>query len=271
MHKSTLQPFRFARLGRLAPFVATGILAGPASGGAQVIFEEHVISTTAFAARSVYATDVDGDGDTDVLSASRTTTRSPGTRTTAARRPHSPSGSSRRRPTCSARSMRRTWTGTGTPTCSRPLYGRHDRLVRERRRLTTRVHRSGSSRRRPTVLGRSMRRTWTGTGTPTCSRPLLDDKIAWYENDGGLPPAFTERIISTTADGASRSMRRTWTGTGTPTCSRPLGTTTRSPGTRTTAAAARVHRADHLDDGRQPVGLCDGRGRGRGHRRALGL
>ncbi len=29
-----------------------------------------------------------------------------------------------------------------------------------------------------------------------------DNKIAWYENDGGLPPAFTERVISTTAAGA---------------------------------------------------------------------
>ena len=28
------------------------------------------------------------------------------------------------------------------------------------------------------------------------------DKIAWYENDGGSPPTFTERVISTTADGA---------------------------------------------------------------------
>ena len=39
---------------------------------------------------SVFAADVDGDGDIDVLSASRVTTRSPGTRTTAARtsRPH---------------------------------------------------------------------------------------------------------------------------------------------------------------------------------------
>ena len=36
-------------------------------------------------ATSVFAADVDGDGDTDVLSASSTTTRSPGTRTTAAR------------------------------------------------------------------------------------------------------------------------------------------------------------------------------------------
>ncbi len=44
----------------------TGAL--PARGG-EVPFTEHVISTAADNARSVFATDVDGDGDIDVLSA----------------------------------------------------------------------------------------------------------------------------------------------------------------------------------------------------------
>ncbi len=39
--------------------------------GVEVPFPERVISTTADSAHSVFATDVDGDGDTDVLSASR--------------------------------------------------------------------------------------------------------------------------------------------------------------------------------------------------------
>jgi hypothetical protein len=34
------------------------------------------------------------------------------------------------------------------------------------------------------------------------SASALDDKIAWYESDGGSPPTFTERVISTAADGA---------------------------------------------------------------------
>jgi hypothetical protein len=34
----------------------------------------------------------------------------------------------------------------------------------------------------------------------TCSR--LDDTVAWYESDGGSPPAFTEHVITTTADNA---------------------------------------------------------------------
>lgn len=29
-----------------------------------------------------------------------------------------------------------------------------------------------------------------------------DDTLAWYESDGGLPPSFTKRVISTTVDGA---------------------------------------------------------------------
>ena len=34
------------------------------------------------------------------------------------------------------------------------------------------------------------------------SASALDDKIAWYENDGGSPPVFTERVISTAASRA---------------------------------------------------------------------
>ena len=81
--------------------LVVGALAMPSNGYAQVTFEKHVISTAVDTPESVYAADVDGDGDIDVLSAS-----------------------------------------------------------------------------------------------------LSDDKIAWYENDGGSPPTFEERIISTAAEGA---------------------------------------------------------------------
>ncbi len=57
----------------LSPFAGIAAsLAGalPARGG-DVPFTEHVISTTALNAQSVFATDVDGDGDTDVLYASK--------------------------------------------------------------------------------------------------------------------------------------------------------------------------------------------------------
>ena len=39
--------------------------------------------------------------------------------------------------------------------------------------------------------------------TDVVSASANDDKINWYRNDGGDPPAFTEFVISTNADGAS--------------------------------------------------------------------
>ena len=38
--------------------------------------------------------------------------------------------------------------------------------------------------------------------TDVLSASQNDYKIAWYESDGGSPPTFTERVISTTADAA---------------------------------------------------------------------
>src|SRR5262249_60113884 len=38
--------------------------------------------------------------------------------------------------------------------------------------------------------------------TDVLSASFLDDKVAWYENDGASVPTFTLRTISTTADGA---------------------------------------------------------------------
>ena len=57
-----------------AALFAAGIVASLAglrpARGAEVPFTEHVISTVADVAFSVFAADLDGDGDTDVLSAS---------------------------------------------------------------------------------------------------------------------------------------------------------------------------------------------------------
>lgn len=39
--------------------------------------------------------------------------------------------------------------------------------------------------------------------TDVVSASYDDDTIAWYENDGGSPPVFTERVITTAANGAA--------------------------------------------------------------------
>ena len=54
----------------LAAVVAASLAAALPARGANVQFTERVISTAAGRAQSVYATDVDGDGDIDVVSAS---------------------------------------------------------------------------------------------------------------------------------------------------------------------------------------------------------
>ena len=51
--------------------IAASLAGALPARGADVPFREHVISTAANGATSVFATDVDGDGDTDVLSASQ--------------------------------------------------------------------------------------------------------------------------------------------------------------------------------------------------------
>ncbi len=142
----------------LIPLTLLGPLAGLAAGltgalparGAPVPFTERVISTTAAGAFSVFATDLDGDGDTDVLSASGLDDKIAW---------YENNGGSP--PTFTERVISTTASGTHSV-------------------FATDVDGDGDI----DVLSAS--------GT--------DDKIAWYESDGGSPPAFTERVISTTAD-----------------------------------------------------------------------
>ncbi|MBK7951685.1 MAG: VCBS repeat-containing protein [Deltaproteobacteria bacterium] len=79
---------------------------------------QQIITTLAIAATSVFASDVDGDGDVDVLSASAGTTRSPGMRTRTDQGASVRSRSSRRWLTTPSRCSLPTWMGTGTSTCS---------------------------------------------------------------------------------------------------------------------------------------------------------
>ena len=61
---------------------------------------------------------------------------------------------------------------------------------------------------------RSTRRTSMGTATPTCSPRPRDDKIAWYENEGG-GTFGPQQVITRRPTGPGRSTRRTSMGTAT--------------------------------------------------------
>ena len=133
----------------LAGIAASLVVALPARGG-EVPFTERVISTAADAARSVFATDMDGDGDTDVLSASQ-------------------------------HDDKIAWyeSDGGTP----PTFT--ERVI------------STTADTAKSVFATDV----DGDGdTDVLSASAGDGKIAWYESDGGSPPTFTERVISTAAD-----------------------------------------------------------------------
>lgn len=118
-------------------------------GAANPHFTEQVITTNAEDARSVHAVDIDGDGDTDVLSASR------GDDTIA-------------------------WYENDGSTD--PVFTEH--VITNTASLTESVY--------PADID--------GDGdTDVVFGSVGDDKIAWYENDGNTDPTFTEQVITTSA------------------------------------------------------------------------
>ena len=115
-------------------------------------FTEHVISTIANIAKSVFAADVDGDGDTDVLSAS--------------------------------------FNG------SKIAWYENDGAILPG--FTEHVI-STTADGAISVFATDVD---SDEDTDVLSASFFDDKIAWYENDGAMLPGFTEHMISTTADEA---------------------------------------------------------------------
>jgi cysteine-rich repeat protein len=171
-------------------------------GSSPPTFTERVISTAADGARSVFARDVDGDGDTDVLSASDVDHKiawyenDGGTPPTFTEHVISTAA-------IAARSVFATdLNGDGDT----------DVLSASGRKIAWYESNGGSP---PTfteqvistdaVFANSVFATdMDGDGdTDVLSASVNDDKIAWYESDGGSPPTFTEQVISTTADGAT--------------------------------------------------------------------
>ena len=171
--------------------------------GSPPTFTEHVISTNAAVAACVFATDVDGDGDTDVLSASWLDNKIAWY--------ESDGGSP---PTFTERVISNNAWGAGSVFAT-DVDGDGDTDVLSasgRDRKIAWYESDGGSP--PAFTERVISNNALGAGSvfatdvdgdgdiDVLSASHLDDKIAWYESDGGSPPTFTERVISRTADGA---------------------------------------------------------------------
>jgi hypothetical protein len=122
----------------------------------EIIFIPREVWTTSMGATSVYAADVDGDGDTDVLSATNADNTIAWHESTPGPNPEDP-------PTFTPRII-------------------SDQAMGARSVVTGDLDGDGSL----DVLSASQR----------------DDKIAWYTSDGGTPPNFTEEVITTDANHA---------------------------------------------------------------------
>jgi hypothetical protein len=172
-------------------------------GGSPPTFTEHVISTGANSVRSVFATDVDGDGNIDVLSASWLDDKIAW---------YQNDGGSP--PTFTERVISTTANGAASvfatdvdgdgDTDVLAALGNDDSIVW--------YESDGGSPPSWTerVISTDATGAWAvfatdvdGDGdTDVLSASRNVHKVAWYESDGGSPPTFTERVISTTADGA---------------------------------------------------------------------
>ena len=163
----------------------------------QTTFTEHAISTSADRARSVYATDVDGDGDMDVLSAS-------GDDKIAW---YENDGSE----SFTEHVISRKANGAFSVHAA-DVDGDGDMDVLSASRDDDKIawyENDGSESFTEHVISTSADVAWSVYAADldsdgdmdVLSASRDDDKIAWYENDGS--ESFTEHAISTSADGAS--------------------------------------------------------------------
>ena len=173
----------------------------PAQGG-EVPFTEREISTAADRANSVFAADVDGDGDTDVLSASENDDKI-------------------------------AWyeNDGGSP----PSFT--ERVISEAADFATSVFATDVD----------------GDGdTDVLSGTFLPSKIAWWESDGGSPPSFTERVLSTGAIGDTSVFATDVDGDG------DTDVLSTSEGDDEIAWYEQLNLADPLDPDTDDDGLLDG-------------
>ncbi len=173
-------------------------------GASPPTFTAHTITTTANGARSVFAADVDGDGNTDVLSANRYDQTVAWYENDGASPP-----------------VWTTHTITATAQIAESVFasdldGDTDMDVLSAENSADKIawyENDGASP--PSWTARIVSTTADGASSvfaadvdgdmnmDLLSASIFDDKIAWYENDGASPPTFTAHTISTTADGAN--------------------------------------------------------------------
>ena len=172
---------------------------------AQPSFTPRDISLTAVGAQSVFAVDVDGDGDTDVLSASRLDD---------AIRWYESDGATP--PTFTPHDIFLTANGASsifaadvdgdghTDILSSSLF---DDAIRwyENNGATPPTFTPHDISLSADLASSVFAADVDGDGhTDVLSTSVLDDAVRWYENDGATPPTFTPHDISLTADGATR-------------------------------------------------------------------
>ncbi len=175
-------------------------------GGSPPSFTEHVISTTAIDARSVFATDLDGDGDTDILSALEKNSN----------KIEWYENDGEPDPTFTEQTPPISATAFGAMSVfATDVDGDGDTdVLSASKTIDEIVWYANNGKLDPTftehLISGTANGAWSvfaadvdGDGdTDVLSASYLDNKIAWYESDGGSPPNFTEHLISSTADGA---------------------------------------------------------------------
>lgn len=171
--------------------------------GVNVPFTAQVISSNADFANTIFAADVDGDGDIDVLSASLFDSKIAWYENDGA----SP-------PTFTERMVSNSADGASSVyAADMDSDGDMDVLTAKGGKFRIAWYENDGAT--PPAFTERMISTSSdgavsvfatdmdGDGdSDVLSASLADDTVAWYENDGGSPPAFTEQVISTTADGA---------------------------------------------------------------------
>ncbi len=180
--------------------LAAWLVGPPPARGVDVPFTEHVISTTADGAESVFATDLDGDGDTDVLSASFVDDKIAW---------YENDGGS---PPSFIERVISTAADGAVSVFARDVDGDGDIDVLSASANDDKIAWYESDGGSPPNFTEHVISTAAngansvfatdldGDGhTDVLSASRDDDKIAWYKSDGGTPSRFTERVVSTAA------------------------------------------------------------------------